>query len=288
MESTGGFRLESMFTYKAPKYLVEAAKKKYGKKITVIGARKKDIDDFWNKVGYRVDPGNEISRPVEKARIVVNIDSKIHSNSAKKEMEDGTYGPKKSDDWYDDFQITSKKSSEESREKSYNLHLENTKSYSLGGNVSLSAGFFNLAGPGITPEVGVKGKYATTKTQVEDQSEIEEEILSQAYEIVDTLKVPPNTTVKAKIVTYAVTHESTTVTRLTVDPKAHIKVRYCSFFSKTFLGGQWKSDGIITAEDLFSGEECEEIGENITFTRNSKVSYIGEEVEVHKTSLGLV
>ncbi len=265
-----------------PKYLVEAAKKKYGKKISVVGARKKDIDDFWAKVGYRVEQGTNISKPVERARTVVNIDTKTHSNAAKKELEDGSYGPKKGDDWYDDFKITSKKSVDETRSKSYNLHLENTKSYSVGGDVSIkSPDFFNLAGFGVKGG----GKYTSTKTTREKESKKTEESLSQSYEIVDTLKVPPNTKVKAKITTYAVTHESTTVTRLTVDPKAHIKVRYCSYFSKTFLGSFWKSDALITAEDLFEDEETyEEIEENITFTRNSNMSYIGEEVEVHKTS----
>lgn len=275
----------SLFAYKAPKYLVEAAKKKYGKNITVVGATKKSLDDFWGEVGYRVDTGQMISKPVEKGKTIVSIDTKTHSNTTKKALEDGTYGPKKGDDWYDDFVITSKKSSDEKRAKTYNLHLDKTTSWSIGGDCSIaSSGFFNLAGPGVTPNVSANAKYTKTKTQSEKQSKHSEETLSQGYEIVDTFKVPPNTTVKAKITTYAVTHESKTVTRLIVDPKAFIRVRYLSYFSKTFLGGFWKSEGIITAEDLFTDEEdYEEVEEYITFTSESKVSYLGEEVEVHKT-----
>lgn len=274
-----------LFAYKTPGYLVEATKKKYGRNITVIGSTKQDIDSFWQQVGYRVDPGHSIPKPVQKTKTVVDIDSKTHVNSASKHLEEGPHGLKKGDDWYDNFQITSKKSKDESRSKHYNLKLVNTTTYDVGGNFAIkSSGFFNLVGPGV---LGVSGKYVSTKTKEEETSEAKEERLSQAYEIVDTLKVPPKTKVKAKITTYAVTHESTTVTRLSVDAKAHIKVVYCTSFSKLF-GQIWKSHGHITAEELFKNENYEEIDGNITFTRESKVSYIGEEVEIHKTSWAIL
>ena len=275
-----------VFAYKTPRYLVEATKKKYGRDIAVIGATKKDIDAFWQQVGYRVEHGQQIQKPLQITKTVVDIDCKTHVNSAVKYLEEGPKGPKKSDDWYDDFQITSKKAKDESRSKSYNLKLTNTTAYDVGGNFDIqNSGFFNLVGPGVIPNVGLgaKGKYSSSKTKEEETFEEREERLSQIYEIVDTLKVPPRTKVKAKITTYAVTHESTTVTRLTVDAKAHIKVLYASSFSK-LLGNLWKSHGFITAEELFADEEYEEEDGSITFTREGKVSYIGEEVEIHKTS----
>lgn len=268
MSSNNSLWDRSLFAYKTPKYLVDAIKKKYGQNIKVIGATKKNIDDFWGKVGFRVD---QTSKPVEKAKTVVNIDTRTHSNTANRE---GT-------DWYDDFVITSKKSVDEKRKKTYNLHLEKATGWSVGGDISIaSPGFFNLAGPGVTPKLGANAKYSKTKTTSETQSKHAEDSLSQGYEIVDTLKVPPNTTVKAKITTYAVTYEFTAVTRLSVDPKAHIRVCYYSY---NIFGGFWKTDGIITAEDLFTkdGEKSEG---NITIMHDSKVSYLGEEVEVHKTT----
>ena len=269
--------------FKAPTYLVDAAKKKYGKKITVIGATKENIDNFWLQVHSRVDPGHEISRPVQKSKTVVAIDSKTHSNCSTKHMEDGPQGTKKkSDDWYDAFEITSRKSTGESKSKKYNLHLAKTSKYEVGGSLNIGAEFFN-----IVAGVSVKGKYSKEKTKTEDHSESSEESLSQAYEVVDILKVPPKTKAKAKITTYAVTYKCDTFTRITVDAKAYIEVIYATYFSN-LLGKFLKSTGFVTAEDIFEGEDnYEEIDGNVTFTRDGEVSYLGEEIEIHKTIIPL-
>ena len=102
--------------------------------------------------------------------------------------------------------------------------------------------------------------------------------------MVDTLKVPPKTKVKALITTWAVTYESTTMTEVTVDAKASMTVLYRTRISRKLGYGSilWNK-GILTAKELFANEldfKCE--NEVVSFKRQGKVSYIGEEVEIMK------
>ena len=293
--------MSSNFSYalhKKPKYVVDAVMKKYGRngKIFILGASQDHITKFWKHVGYAVHPDSPgISPPVEKGRTVVNIESKCHINDAEKDMEnDAEHEGKtrKPSDWYDAFQITSKKSKGESKSKAYSLQVGKTTEKQFGAGASLkisTPGFFNVAAGGIAPELGVNANYSRIKTKSEmiEEKKEEKEKLTQAYEVVDTLKVPPQTKTKVTITTWAVTHESDVKVRVTVDSKAGLPIKYRTRLSQV-LGGLSTSAGYLMARDIFENEEdFNDDGVNITFSSMSTISYVGEDVEIIKEEMPL-
>ncbi len=277
--------------HKKPKYIVDAALKKYGRdgKIFILGATQKDIDTFWKHVSYAVHPDSlGISPPVEKGKTVVNIEAKTHINDAEKDMEPDSEREgktRKPSDWYDAFQITSKKSKGESKSKSYSLQVGKTTEKQVGINANLKVStpsFFNVVGGGIGAELGVNASYTKLQGESEIEEETKEEKLTQAYEVVDTLKVPPKTKTKVTITTWAVTHESNVKIQVTADSKARIVVKYRTRLSQV-LGGFMTSTGVLTAKEIFENEEdCKDDGVNVTFSSKSTISYVGEEVEIVK------
>lgn len=269
--------------YRAPDYIINAMKKKYGQDIFVIGVSNQQLSAFLNGMSYHTI---ETTRPVEVGRSVVDIDCKSHTNTAKENDGDPD---KKPEDWYDEFEITSKKDSSQKKSKSYRLTFESSTTKSIGGNLGIKvggSGFFNMAAaPSAEGTAGVSGSYSKTTTQSTSKENHEEEELSHGYEVVDSLKVPPKTKVVAMITTWAVTYESTTITEVTVDTTHVLPVRYRTMFSRR-LGGMFMSTGMLTAQDLFGEEEefkCEEY--LVTFRQRGKISYLGEEVEVVKQKI---
>ena len=128
--------------YKKPQYIKDAAKKKYGKDIFVLGSTQDEINKFMKKIQHQA---LSASPPEEVGRFVINIDCKSHTNHA-----DGQdNGRDKPDDWYDEFEITSKRGASETRSTSYQLQLTSSKETQVGANLSFDVsgtGFFNLAG----------------------------------------------------------------------------------------------------------------------------------------------
>ena len=275
-----------MTFYKKPQYIENAAKRKYGRDIFVVGATQDNITQFFNKIKQ-----NALSAtlPEEVGRAVVDIDCKSHVNQA-----DGRDAGRneKPDDWFDEFEITSKKGTSESRSKSYQLQLTNSKETSVNAKLNFKvggSGFFNMAGAPISPEAGAGGGFSrtTTETKQTTESDKKEEALSQEYQVVDRLKVPPRTKVRAKINTWAVTYESKTRTKLTIDAQAFIPIRFRTRFSQ-MLGGICTSVGRLTAEDIFVNEDKFKSEDGfVTFERDGKISYLGEEVEITKEKTGL-
>lgn len=272
-----------MASYKKPGYIEVTAKRKYGQNIFVIGATQDNITQFLKKVKQ-----NALSAepPKEVGRAVVDIDCKSHANHA--DGRDTGETDEKPADWFDQFEITSKKGSNESTSKSYQLQLTSSKQTSVNANLNFkvgTAGFFNMAGGvPINPEVGAGGGFSrtTTDTKQTTEGEKKEEALSQEYQVVDRLKVPPKTKVRAKITTYAITYESKTRTKLIVDAQAFIPIRFRTRFSQ-MLGGICTSVGRLTAEEIFVNEDNFKSEDGfVTFERDGKISYLGEEVEIIK------
>ena len=267
--------------YKKPEYIENAAKRKYGQQIYVIGTSQDDINLLMMKIKQ-----NALSAtlPEEVGRAVVDIDCKSHVNQ---DDGHGAEEKEKPADWFDEFEITSKKGTNESRAKSYQLQLSSSRQTGVNAkfNFNFKVGgstFFNMAG--VSLEAGAGGGFDRTITDTKQatESDKKEEVLSQEYQVVDRIKVPLRTKVRAKITTWAVTYESKTRTKLTVDAAAFIPVRFRTWFSKV-LGGLCTSTGILTAEELFVNEEAFK-SENgvVTFERDGKISYLGEEVEIIK------
>ena len=286
------FGMSSTSDFKAPDYIKEATKKKYGQDIFVIGVSSEELSAFLNGMSYHMI---ETTHPVVVGRSVVDVDCKSHTNTANEYhgLPDWWYKDKtlenktlEDTDWYDKFQIISNKDSSKKKSKSYQLKWESSETKSIGGSLGIKvggAGFFNMAaGPTAEGTAGVSGSYSTTTCEIEAKENREEESLSCGYQIVDTLKVPPKTKVEAMIITWAVTYESTTTTEISMDTTHVLPVHYRTMVSRR-LGGIFTSVGVLTAHDLFGEEEgfkCEDY--LVTFRRKGKISYLGEEVEVVK------
>ena len=263
--------------YKKPSWIEESIKRKYGQDVFVVGTTQVALNKLNNSFTYHAVSS---SHPEEIGRAIVDIDCKCHVNKA--ETEDN-----KDEDWFDEFEITSRKGSNESTSKSYQLQLTTSKTKQFGGNLNVkvgASGFFNMAGSPISPEVGggIGASYSKTTTEQKTTENKQEETLSQEYQIVDRLKVPPKTKVRAEITTWAVTYESKTVTEVTVDATLTIPVFYRTMFSRR-IGGLFTSTGVLTVDDLFGQEEDYKNEDGIvTFKRHGRVSYLGEEVDIIK------
>ena len=269
--------------YRRSELVERLVKQSISDDIFVLGSTLEDIRSFWKHVGYQAE--GMISEPREVSRTVVDIDCKSHGNYA---SEEGASGGKPSD-WYDEFSIISKKAKDESKMKSYSLQESTTRGFKIGGTGGLSAGsaFFNLAGGGVKPELGINASYSKDSTNSTTKSESRDTKLSQGYEIIDRLRVAPKKKVDALITTWAVTYEATTTLKYTVDADISLPVYYRTHLSRV-LGGFLLSTAYVSAREIFRNERgFAEVRGNVTFTREGKVSYISEQVEIKKTKKDL-
>ena len=264
---------EVLDLYQRPLYLVRAAKAKYGQDIFVLGATKRELATFWeDTVNYRAIEISE--EPTPKGRTIVDIDTKSHLNDREEDEEEEVDAP----DRNDKFEITSTKGSTNSNTKTYQLKFNKSYTYNIGGSLELKPQFFNMAGGGI----GISGSLTKQTSQETTHGATNEETLSQEYQLVEKLVVPPKTKVKATIKTYAVTYEGKSVTEVSVPKWARIPVHYRTMSSRQ-LGGILITTGFITARELFRAQpNFREEEEMVYFVEETKVSYIGEDVQILK------
>lgn len=269
--------------YRCTDEIEKLVKRKHGEDIFVVGTPLDEIREFWRHVGYKAE--GTIGEPQEISKTVVDIDCKSHGNYAVEEGADANSHDKdKPKDWYDEFQITSKKAKEDSNSKSYNVQSSTRKGFQIGGNAGLKAdaGFFNVAGGGVAPELGINAAYHKETTTTATLGETDASKLSQGYEMVDKVHVPPKKMVEAMITTWAVTYEAKTTLVYTVEANITLPVRYRTHLSRV-LGGYLLSTAYIPARDIFEDETGFEIvNGDVKFTRDGKVSYISEQVEIKK------
>ena len=272
-----GIEFASNALYRAPAYLQLAAKRKCNRSdIFILGVLKQELQQFWQSVSFHA---LSFTRPVEEGRAVVDIDCRCHKNTADVGIEKDD-SDEKPEDWFDEFSITSSKDVGTTNSKSYQLQLNSSTTKGANFNFKIAgAGFFNVA----APSVGLTGSYSTTTGTSLTTGSARVDRLSQGYQIVDTLKIPPKTKVKATITTWAVTYTTETVTEFTVDANAELSVHYRTYNSRKRYGGIFVKKVCITAKELFCNEldyKC--IDGTVTFKRKGTISYLGEEVEIIK------
>lgn len=277
--------------YRCSRVVERLVKRRHGENIHVIGSTLDELRKFWNHVGYKAD--KDIAEPEEVSRTIVDIDYKSHGNFAEEDhvgVEGELNENGKPKDWYDDFQITSKKARDDQKSKSYNVQTTHSTGFQIGGSAGLEANsaFFNLAGGGVKPNLGLNASFQQQDATVESEGGSRDTKLSQAYEIVDTLKVPPKKRIEAKIITWAVTYQADTTLRFSVDADIVLPVRYRNHLSRV-LGGFYVSTAYVPAREIFEQETDSKLTDKnmVTFTREGNVSYIGERVEIKKNKTDL-
>ena len=267
--------------YRAPAYLQLAVMRKFNDGgIFVLGSTNEELEEFKSSMKYHA---LKVTIPKEKGRAVVAIDTRCHSNTADlketSSRHDGAGGIKP-EDWFDHFEITSKKDKEKGHTKIFEVQLGTTTTKGANFDFKVSgAGFFNA----VAPSAGIGGSYSKTDSKTKTFRDETSESLTKGYQINDVLKVPPKTKVKARVTTWAVTYESETLTEITIDAKAFVNVYYRTWFSRRFTGGVQIKSVKITAKELFRHEldyKCED--DLVTFKRKGVISHIGEEVDILK------
>ncbi len=264
---SGAFQSAQLIANKKPKYLQDAAKRKFGRGIFIVGSTEAEIQRFWGQVHYKAIRFDDRPKPVGRA--VIDIDVKSHCNFGEK---------------VDHMEITTKKTSSQKRTKTYQLSLGKSWTFQAGANVNIDAKFFNIAGAGI----GGNTSLSRTETKNETAKDETEEALGQEFGIIEKLEILPKTKVKATITTWAITYESKTQVEVRVDREASIPVRFRSPFQQA-AGGICTSLGYVTAEEIFraNGQEVHLETDTMWFLFDSAFSYLGEELEVLREQLPL-
>ena len=257
--------------YELPKYLTDAAYRKYGPGIIIIGATESDIKDFWRNLKVKASKGfgYQDEPPQEVTRQVVDITAKEHVNC-------GTFEE-------DEIEVVNDEEETKTQHKSYSLSFE--KSWEFSGNVDVGASFFNALGVGGA-SLGLGGSISRRKKTHQDSTREEERSLSQQYSLTGKIKVPPNTKLIVTITTYAVNYKVNLNATFTSPVSNVLPFYYKSGLGKYCCGGigpTCRKAGFIDAEDLFQNENGFNVeGGTITFSREAKLSYLAEVIEMYK------
>jgi len=255
--------------YQLPSYLINAAQKKYGRGILLIGATDDDIKEFWRNVEVKAsNSGFQDTPPREVTRQVVDISAKEHFNFGTEE---------------DEVEVLNNEEETRTENKSYSLSFE--KSWEFAGNIDVGASFFNAFGVG-GPSLGLGGSIKRTKKTLQDLTKEEERSLSQQYSVTGKIKVPAKTKLTVTITTFAVNYKADLKAVFAVPISNVLPFFYKSGLGKLCcagIGPTCRKLGYITSEELFEGQnEYNVDGGTITFSRETELSYLAETIEMYK------
>ena len=252
-----------------PLYLVNAARRKYGRGIYVIGVLDHHLNEFWEGVNMRATYFDG-QRPQEVSRAVVDITAKEHVNTS---------------DYDDDDEVDITTDKEETRKKQKSYSVSFRKAWEFGGSINVGAKFFNVIGGGGAA-LGLGGSVKRVKEKSEEESRAEERSLSQKYGVKGAIKVPKKSKLKVQIITYAVSYVLAVKVAFTIPMAAVIRFYYKSGLGKLLCAGNGaacRKSGFVTAEELFRNEDEFNVnGGWIHFTRETDLSYLGETIEMFK------
>jgi len=251
--------------YEKPRYLVNAIRRRYGS-VEIMGAFKRDLETFWEKVQVKAPDGFNDEEPQEVTRVIVDITAKEHLNTGENEDEVEVYTNQE-----ESFKET----------KSYSVSF--TKGWEFGGSFNVGASFFNVLGAG-SPSIGLGISGKKFKQTHQEATLGQERSLSQRYSLTGKIKVPPKTKLKVKITTYAVTYKTSVKVEFSVVSTARIRFFYKPAWSVYCCAGTaCRTSGYITAEDLFENQfEYNLSGGTVSFTEETTLSYIGEVLQMNK------
>ena len=249
-----------------PKWLEDAVRTKSNRNRELIGARKVDLQKFYQNVHIKLDRMHQLQQFGKGS--IIDIDTKELSNNGDEE---------------DEVVIKTVKKNTSSTSKQYSLKL--AKNFTTGGEggVSLNPNFFNI-GVGVS----AKGGVSRTKTNEQGMGEAHERSLSQEYGIEGKITVPPRSKVNVTIKTYAVTYKASLDIKILMPTNEfiYVQVRDTSCCAGCFGLCRNRSNYFITAEDalleLSNNGEVHQDGGWSFVTSTADVHYIGELTEIVK------
>ena len=258
--------------YRKPNYICEAARRKYGRRIQILGITKEEENRLWKDINVRAISTGKLQ---QKSATVVDVKtmslinkSSVENNCESTEKESALSG-------YNEVEIGSQSRNNQASQKTLQVQLGNWSHGEIGDmiNMKLSeANYYNSTAAPITFKAGVFD---------ERKDEDDPAILDKDYHMMERLKIPPRTKLTAKILTKAVTYEMRMVTELRINADAILPLRFKGRFEKKLGSICTATIQPLSAKDLFCNEAGFKIVDGvITFTREGTVTYISEEVEI--------
>ena len=257
--------------YITPAYLFNAAQRKYGKGIQVLGYDEDGLAQFWSTIEAKSAYFNDEERPKEVNKLIIDITAKEHCNTG----------------GLNDVVEVETSQKETSRvTNSYTLAIGKESGWEFGGGLSVDASFFNTAAACF----GIEGKRNKNKWESQAQSGERERALAKSYGVKATeITVPPRTKLAMRITTYAVTYKVKVKVVISAPVTSYISFYYTRSderFRIPCCGGrtnQRRSFGYVTAFEMFRNQkDFQDLGHCIQFKVDSELGYVGETVELHK------
>ena len=258
--------ISTMAYVEIPKWLEDAVTTKSRRSRDLVGARKVDLQRFYQNVHLKLDRMHQLHQLGKGS--IIDIDTKELSNNGDEE---------------DEVVIKTLKKNISTTSKQYSLKL--AKSFTTGGEggVTLNPNFFNI-GVGVS----AKGSISRTKTNEQSMGEGHERSLSQEYGIEGKITVPPRSKVNVTIKTYAVTYQARLDITILMPTNEfiYVQVRDTSCCAGCFGLCRNRSNYFITAEDallqLSDNGEIHQDGGWSFVKSTADVHYIGELTEITK------
>ena len=264
--------------YRKPNYICEAARRKYGRRIQILGITKEEENRLWKEINVRAVSTGKLQR---KNATVVDVKTMSLVNKTSSENNWESMEKESAACAYNEVEIGSQSRNNQASQKTLQIQLGNWSNGEIGDLVDMKlseASYYNSSAAPITFETGVLDKSKDRK----DDADLEKKCaLDKDYHVMEKLKVPPKTKLTAKILTKAVTYEVKMVTELRIDANTTLPLRFKGRFEKQLGSICTATIRPLSAKDLFCNEAgFKVIDDVITFTREGTVTYVSEEVEI--------
>lgn len=264
--------------YRKPNYICEAARRKYGRRIQILGITKEEENRLWKEISVRAVSTGKLR---QKNATVVDVKTMSLVNKTSSENNWESMEKEGAACAYNEVEIGSQSRNNQASQKTLQIQLGNWSNGEIGDLVDMKlseASYYNSSAAPITFETGVLDKSKECK---EDDDLEKKCALDKDYHVMEKLKVPPKTKLTAKILTKAVTYEVKMVTELRIDANTTLPLRFKGRFEKQLGSFCTATIRPLSAKDLFCNEAgFKVIDDVITFTREGTVTYVSEEVEI--------
>ena len=264
--------------YRKPNYICEAARRKYGRRIQILGITKEEENRLWKEISVRAVSTGKLR---QKNATVVDVKTMSLVNKTSSENNWESMEKEGAACAYNEVEIGSQSRNNQASQKTLQIQLGNWSNGEIGDLVDMKlseASYYNSSAAPITFETGVLDKSKECK---EDDDLEKKCALDKDYHVMEKLKVPPKTKLTAKILMKAVTYEVKMVTELRIDANTTLPLRFKGRFEKQLGSFCTATIRPLSAKDLFCNEAgFKVIDDMITFTREGTVTYVSEEVEI--------
>lgn len=265
--------------YRKPGYICEAARRKFGRRIQILGITKEEENRLWKEISVRAVSTGKLQ---QKSATVVDVKtmSLVNKSSIENNRDECLEKESGAASGYNEVEIGSQSRNNQASQKTLQIQLGNWSNGEIGDLVDMKlseASYYNSTATPITFKTGVLDK---SKERKDDDLE-EKCVLDKDYHVMEKLKVPPKTKLTAKILTKAVTYEVKMVTELRINANTTLPLRFKGRFEKQLGSFCTATIHPLSAKDLFRYEAgFKMIDDVITFTREGTVTYVSEEVEI--------